>query len=301
MLTFDDARSLFQTLAADSSSTALSFFDLISDQGYKKVLAKLARPVLEKTATASTVASQQYYQMPPDFNWIKSITITVGSTVHTIYECESQEEWNLLNQNTQTGIPTDFFVRPRFGFSGTELGLWPIPSSSSDTLTIVYEATDRDLSVAAYSTGTISVTNGSATVTGSGTTFTANMVNRYFKVNAEGGDGLWYKIAAYTGATSITLENVYEGNNISGAAYKIAQAYALPEEMQILPVYYALDHYFRSKGNAASANNYLALFTEGLEDGKRRHGTKSRSGIVRPRSRVGLGKTYPAHFPTTIT
>lgn len=300
MLTFDDSRSLFQSLANDSTSTVLTFFDLISNQGYKTILSELARPVTEKTATASTVASQQYYQMPPDFNMIKSITLTSGSTVYLIYECESQEKWNALNQTTHTGIPTEFFVRPRFGFSGTEIGLFPIPSAVN-TLTIVYEATDKDLSVAAYSTGTVSITSGSATVTGSGTTFTANMVGRYLKVTTESGDGLWYRIASFTSTTVVTLENVYEGSTVAAVTYKIAEAYALPEDLQILPVYYGLHHYYRMKGDTKNANDYLALYTSGLESGRRRYGSKSRSSIVKGRRTGSAGNTYPAYFPTTIS
>lgn len=53
----------------------------------------------------------------------------------------------------------------------------------------------------AYSTGTAAVA-ASGVVTGTGTTFTAVMINRYFKSNS---DGVYRKITAVTSATSITV------------------------------------------------------------------------------------------------
>lgn len=68
-----------------------------------------------------------------------------------------------------------------------------------------------------YNTGTVTVTNGSATVTGSGTTFTVGMVGRYFKCLGAG----TIKIAAYVSATEITLDYAYDGATKAGASYMI--------------------------------------------------------------------------------
>lgn len=72
--------------------------------------------------------------------------------------------------------------------------------------------------VAPYETGTVSVTNGSKTVTGSGTTFTAAMVGRKIRVNDE---EAYYKIAAYVGTTEVTLEVPYQGSADSALTYSI--------------------------------------------------------------------------------
>lgn len=71
-----------------------------------------------------------------------------------------------------------------------------------------------------YTTGTISLTQGSATVTGSGTTFTSAMVGRRILPS---GSTRSYKITAYSSSTSITIESVYEGSTISGVSYSIAK------------------------------------------------------------------------------
>lgn len=69
-----------------------------------------------------------------------------------------------------------------------------------------------------YVTGTVSVTNGSATVTGSGTTFTAGMVGKMFRVQ---GTNKFYTISGYTSATQITLGSVYTGSTNASASYII--------------------------------------------------------------------------------
>lgn len=74
----------------------------------------------------------------------------------------------------------------------------------------------------AYETGTVTVTFGSATVTGSGTTFTAAMVGRQFRTGV--GSPI-YTISAYVSATEITLDQVWAGETASAQSYKIYNAY----------------------------------------------------------------------------
>jgi hypothetical protein len=72
-------------------------------------------------------------------------------------------------------------------------------------------------------TGTISMTDGSATVTGSGTAFTAAMVDETFMVN-----GVSYLITARASATSITVSPTYYGQNLSGSAYIVFEPLSNP-------------------------------------------------------------------------
>lgn len=78
----------------------------------------------------------------------------------------------------------------------------------------------------AYSTGTVSLTQGDATVSGSGTTFTSGMVGRKFSIS--GYPGI-YEIESYTSATEIELSRVWASESVSGSEYSIFQnAYSLP-------------------------------------------------------------------------
>ena len=290
-------------LSSDSSTDSQTFLKLMANIGYKEILAELGRPVTEKTKTTTTVASQQGYQMPADFNWLKSIKVTVGTTKYTPDEEESQEHWDYLTAQTRTGdVPEAYFVRPRFGFGGTEVQLYPTPSTSGNTITLVYEAIDKDLSVAKYTTGTVALTNGSATVTGSGTTFTRAMVGRYFKNEDADGDGLWYKVSGFTSTTVLTLENFYQGTTDSSNTYQIAEAFGLPEDLHMLPIYYALGHYYGFRRDEKQENKYIALYQTGLQSAKRRYGTKSRSNIIKGRQRInGRGGSNPSWFPASIS
>lgn len=72
-----------------------------------------------------------------------------------------------------------------------------------------------------YSTGTLSVTNGSSTVTGSSTSWLTT-------TNAEAGeyiqlpDSKWYRIISIASNTSLTIETSYQGSTSSGQSYVIS-------------------------------------------------------------------------------
>lgn len=298
MLIWDNAITTVQGFTSDVTQD--TFLKLMMNVGYKLILAELGRPQTEKTKTASTVAAQQYYQAPPDYLWMKELTVTVGSVTYVVEEEESQEMWDRLNMvSRQSAVPNYFFVRPSFGYSGTEFGIWPIPSAVN-TMNLIYEATEKDLSQTQYTTGTITVTNGSAVVTGSGTTFTASMVGRYFQPSGTLDDGLWYKVSSVSTGTSLTLENNYQGTTQSGQTYVIAEAFALPDEMQILPCYYAAFHYFGGpKKDTQSAQMYGQLFVDGLKSAKKRYGSKSRNNVIRSKKFARVYPLYPAYFPSS--
>lgn len=302
MLSWDDAIVQCQDLSSDSTSTSLTFFKRNMNLGYKFTLTDLGRSVGEKRYTALTVASQQFYQFPSDYLFLKAVTITVDGQAHPVFEEESQEMWDLANVIVQTSdIPEKYFLRPGFGIAGVEIGFAPRPATAGNTITFTYEATDKDLSVDKYTGGSVAVTSGSAVVAGTTTTFTAAMAGRYFKLDS--GDGLWYKIQTFTSATSITLENVYEGGTLTGQTYQIAELFALPEEMQILPVYYALWFYFMGpKKDKDQAALYRGLFIDELEKGRGRHATKSRSNIIRgSRFSSRFPRATPRYFPSTVS
>lgn len=82
------------------------------------------------------------------------------------------------------------------------------------------ELMKRDFIVATapYETGTVSLTKGSATVTGSGTTFASGMVGRKF---ALGYQSPWYIVGSFSSTTSIDLADSYAEASGSGLSYVI--------------------------------------------------------------------------------
>jgi len=75
--------------------------------------------------------------------------------------------------------------------------------------------------MAQYKTGTVSVTNGSATVTGSGTSWSGEIAaGDLFTIV---GDNAWYEVASIGSNTSITLSANYAGTTGSGKSYAISR------------------------------------------------------------------------------
>ena len=301
MVTWDDAVTTMQDLASDTNTATLTFLKRMANIGYKLVLAELGRPVTEKTDTSiTTTASTQYYDLPMDCLFPKTVKVTSGSIAYPVYEIESQETWDEINlQSTVTAdVPEWFFLRLNYGVGGSEIGFHPIPSTTDNTVTIVYEVADKDKTADVYATGTVTLTNASKTVLGNGTTFTAAMVGRYVK----GNDGYYYRIASFTDTTHVTLDHNYTGITTAGVTTAIYEMFQLPEEMQILPAYYALAHYYGMKQNPTQEAKYIGFYNASLESGKLRWGTKSRSAIIRS-NRWGSkwGAWAPGFFPTTMT
>ena len=72
------------------------------------------------------------------------------------------------------------------------------------------------------STGTVAITRGATTVTGTGTSFASTDVGRQFKA---GGDAPVYTVSAYTSSTSITLDRAYGGATVTASTFKIFDGY----------------------------------------------------------------------------
>lgn len=82
---------------------------------------------------------------------------------------------------------------------------------------------------APYEVGTVALTSGSSSLTGTGTTFTAGMTGRKFR--AVGRDE-WYTFT-YVSATSATLDRPYEGDTNAASTYLIYQdRYTLPAQVK---------------------------------------------------------------------
>lgn len=101
-----------------------------------------------------------------------------------------------------------------------------------------------------YTTGTVSVSNGSTTVTGSGTSWVANTKpGEAFR----GPDDRLYEIEAVVSDTSLTLADDYLGSNQSGQAYAI------------LPVRGVLKQAYDALTSAiATMNSYIGTALSGL-------------------------------------
>ena len=71
-----------------------------------------------------------------------------------------------------------------------------------------------------YTAGTVSINNGSKTLTGASTTFTSSMVGRKVRIGSE---NAFYEIVTFNSTTELLIDQPYQGSNQSGATYRIYQ------------------------------------------------------------------------------
>lgn len=240
-LTYTDILSQFTRnigkSGLDTSSTEgaviLSDFQFHLGQRYQLILSKLADYMTQGAKTASTVANQQYYAYPPGVVSIEDVVVTIGSVNYPLEVVNSQRQWDVLN-----AIPIQATVIPQFVFPRRDdFGIWPIPQGVY-TITFNYHLRDRNLLVVDYTDGTVALTNGSATVTGTDTVFTAGMVGRWFTVTdtTSADYGYWYRVGTFTSTTSIALDQVWQGTAASGLTFRIGQCPEIPDEGHMILV-----------------------------------------------------------------
>lgn len=289
MKSYSTLRGLFGSLANNSSTTNLTLGDQLINDAYRSICASQDWDFLQKTATASTVASTQFYDLPFDCDKVMDVKITNGTTVYSPEEVGSRDLWDRINSTTSVTA-----VEPIYWFVfNNQLGFYPAPSSAiTNGITFTYRQRVADLNVADYSTGTVdAVTNGSTTVTGSGTTWTSPMAGRWIRITksntaASAGDHMWYQISSVTNSTTLVLARAYNGTTLSagaGAAYLIGQMPIFPEAFQTLPVYRALKIYFTSiQPEANQAAMYDRLYDVDLEKMKDDYGSRTLSPVLTP-------------------
>lgn len=284
-----------QNQSNTTNTTLKTFFKNEINSTCRFIYADLRNHQTTRAQTFTTVASQQYYHNPPDLMDIETVTITVGSVTYTLTSVDSQRRWDELNNVTFSGVasPTHFFQRR------DDFGIWPIPQGAySAKLNYTYRL--KNMTADDYSTATISLTNGSVTVTGSGTTFTSAMTGRWLIPTT---DGYAYRIASYSSATSIALDNYFQGTTISGDTYVIGESPEIPPDMHEFIPYRVAERYFSGvrkdkdtavfwsnmfwTGDPYNTSRDMKSAQGGYLGAKKRYSLRSNSRIIRRGRRTG--------------
>lgn len=285
MLTYTGARNRYGVYTNDSSDANLANGDGYINEAIRRILGNRDWPFLEASDTSqTTVASQQFYLLPYNYGKMIDVTLTIGTIRYRPKEVSNRDDWDRLNyaQNITSNIPVWYFI-----YNG-QLGLWPTPSSSGNQITYNYKKITKDLSIPDYTTGAIqAATNGTAVVTGTSTAWTVPMAGEYIRITgsttANTGDGYWYEVSSVSGTTSLTLVKAYQGTSITAgtAAYTLGQVMPLPEQYQIMPVYYAAYEYWRTNGNnLEKAEDFKASYDQMLKQFEGDYGQKSVSPMI---------------------
>ena len=265
------------------------------------------------TNSSATIGGVQFYPFPPNYSKLKDITITVGVLKWTLTEIRTREEWDNLNVFPYyASIPSKFFIYPG-GDKGGQLGIWPIPSTTGNVITYNYKFRVPDLSLADYNTdtnnipatitgaGTVTVTNGSTAVTGSGTAFTVTsnqqLESRWLRVPQPSGDNLWYQIQNVSSTTALTLYQPYQGVTVAGATYCVGQMPLIAEDFQDMLVWKALQYYFSTIVNdPRKVAEHKATYDTKLRLLEEYSGSNTVNVNLSPRRRKG----NPNQFPQTV-
>lgn len=298
MIKWDDAITIMQSLANDDSASTLTFLKLMANEGYKKVLAKIDVEDVEEEAETVCVIGQRAVQPPVGTRKISNVIIVDGTSRTPLVEIKSRTAWERITGSENTGIPQFYHVQPRKGLGGIKLHVDPKPGLAY-TMVLVFESTAKSLSQEAYTTGTAAINKDSVEVTGTGTTFTPQMVGRYIKFTAGDGDGMYYKVISYTSATVIEIENYYEGENYSGT-YEIVELFELPEDAHMAPLYYSLWHYYATRRDKQQAAIYKKLYEDLTTESHEINAVKTRDNDIIGLEAAMLGNLmsdYPDYFP----
>jgi len=275
-LSFQKLYERTQSLSADTDSTTLTLFKALLNEGISKAYAEMPAEYFLKTAADATVASQESYPLPFNCAQIHSIIVTISSVDYVAQDFPgSENQWlALAASNTESAYPYYYFIKRN------EYLFYPIPSTSDYTITIRYQCMPTELTADDSATSTIKTLVASGTtVTSNAAAFTAAMVGRYFRIDA---DLNWYQIASYTSTTVIELEREYGGAAISAgtSAYTIGEMSLLPEPCQEMPIDYALFIYYLQKKDDKLASIYKAKWDEGLVRLREYAGNMTTSGVI---------------------
>lgn len=259
MLTFTQAYTrTADMLGVNVSTDTQDIINIKQDinQGLRLIKNGARRYWTRKEVSTALVEMQQYYTFPMDAVRVTEVRANSSGLDFPILQVDSESMWNRINiiPAMTINLPMYYWIRGR-----NEIGLWPVPSQDTSAgLIISYEPRLADMSVDDVTNITVSVTNASPTVTGTG--FLPNMVGMWFCVT-DGTDGNWYQITGQT-STTLTLENNYQGITEGSAPCIIGSAPDIPEDYHLGMVYYAAMNYYLKRKDNGQASFYKGLYED---------------------------------------
>lgn len=283
-ITFQDQYTIATEISGLTDTVSLIKFKRDINIGGAKFLAGLGREWNRHSRFTDLVAGQQYYQFSEDMQKPKEIIVSNGSWYPAMEQIPDEFAWRMMNMLSVTGLPSHYWMR-----GSNEFGLYPIPSASiTKGIELVYSPKHTQMTAADYATGTVTVANGSINIQGSGTVFTTAMVGQWFQTT-DGSDENFYRISNWNSATSIDLENYYQGTAGGAKTYRIGPVMDLPDEFLEGPVDYAMYRHYLKRGNPTLAADFKALFQDALDNAKDTYGNTTESQVV---SAEPLFRTY---------
>ena len=278
MLSFNDAENKFQAISGSVNTSDLAQAQQDINIGYKRFNAAIARYFTRKQQFSDLVANQQYYQVPIDAIRVGNITVKLSNGYqYPLEQIRDEMDWRKLNIYNYTSN----YIWYYFVYGNDQIGLYPIPAATiAQGLRYVYQPQDVDLTKADYTTGTVTIANGSATVTGTGTAWTQPAHGNMQLQVTDGSDGEFYEIIAVNSTTSLTLKTHYVGPSVTTTTYRLGQMFIFPGEYDDVPVDYALSRFYESHNNPQRATYHMNKFKEQVNDAVEKYASSSLSNVI---------------------
>jgi hypothetical protein len=283
MLTWTDLTNTAVRLSRDTSSGTLTQLQQDMNQGYQLFNAKLSRYFSRKQQFTDIIENQGIYQTPIDCVRIIGMTVAISNTYQTpVKEIRSEFEWRqIVAYPYASNWPAYYFM-----IGNDELQLWPTPSQDvTNGLRFYYQQQDHFLSVDDIVSSDLSpvqtctVTNGSVTVTSTGSTFTSQLVGLYFQVTGVT-DNTWYEIVEVPTSSTLTLKSAFVGTSGASQSFRIGQIPIIPGEYHDALVNYALYLFFSGKGNETRGQQHLGLFNASVDDAIQQYSSSTEGNVI---------------------
>ncbi len=275
-LSWQSLYTIYQQQTGDSSTANTTIGKARINDTHKTLMAMHDWFFAEKTANFTTTANIYKYDLPYDYMRMNAVTVQISSRFYSLQEVASHDEWQKVQMFRSTytnNIPELYHI------TGDQMEMYPIPSANGDANNGTYYYVNRvvDMQYDDYATATVTLTNGSTVVTGSGTTFTAAMVGEWI----QGPDKRWYKLATFTSTTIMGLAKAFQGTTGSALSYTIAELPQIPEDYHSLLWYQPVAIYWMMKKETQQAAYYQALYDKGRDEMFNAYSKRTRAQILR--------------------
>jgi hypothetical protein len=233
----------------------------------------------------TTSASQQSFEKPYNAAKIDSVRVYTGGVYYMPKEIKDDKLWEQINYvATYSDVPSYWF----FDNETQEIELYPIHSSASDTVRIFYTKRLRDMSIADYTTGTLTTVLNDQTITGAATVWIKRMEGRWLKITDASnviGD-MWFEIESVTDGTHLEIkENMPVAS--AGASYTIAEMIPFMDGFEDIALWYGMDRYLQMREKPTQAREYERMWKEALGDMEHRD-LKTADGILEQEDTEGM-------------
>src|SRR3990167_3930604 len=261
-LTFENLFENYQDHTSDTSAANLTIGKARINDTAKELLALHDWYFAEKTQTFTPTVNDYQYDLPYDFSRMVAVTIELDDIHYTLEEVPSHDEWQRIHTFRDTftsNVPEFYHV------TADSVEIYPIPSSTASTATgkMYYIKRVADMTADDYVTGTAVATNASASIVGTGTTWTTAMAGRFFKINS---DARWYELSTFGSTTTFTLKKTFQGLTVTTTNYTIGEMSPIPEDYHPLLWYQPVATYWMMKKEPSQAAYYQALYDKGKRE-----------------------------------